>query len=237
MPALPPGEVLPTALLFVAGAVYLAMHYGLRPALLAQRFGQGLSPERAAARGWFLFRVLGGLLLGGAALAFRPWLDIGLGAWSLAWWGLLPLPLLVVVLARQAKSAGHRAMYPQVRLLGRRPGLGWKNALSWAVYLYGYEAFFRGLLLYALVAWLGAWPGIAAMTLVYTLAHLPKRAGECAGCLVMGPVFGLLTLLSGGFAAAFVLHLGIALGNDLLCLRERARRSETQPAEAVPCPV
>lgn len=94
---------------------------------------------------------------------------------------------------------------------------------SWALYLAAYEFAFRGFILYALLPG-GTFLAIAAQTALYSFAHLPKSSKEAAGALVFGVATSLLTLYYGTLAPAFVLHLAMALGNDLGAFRAAQRR-------------
>lgn len=87
---------------------------------------------------------------------------------------------------------------------------------SWAIYLVAYEFAFRAVLLGSLLP-AGPWIAAAASTLAYALAHLPKSQKEAAGAIVFGMVTALLTLLWGSIWPAFILHLVLALGNDMAC--------------------
>ncbi len=238
---LPAEHVLPSAVFLTASIAYLIYHYGVPAARLQKLLlKRGLDQEHAQAQAWLWQRLLGGLILGGSALVMSAFLPGGVAAhgwgltgWSMAWLGLLPLPLLLPILVRQARQAHHQRRYPQIRTQHWGASLRWGNALSWSFYLLGYEAFFRGLLLYSLVGWLGVWPGMLAMTSLYIYAHLPKDAGECVGCLAMGLVFGALTLISGGIWAAWLLHVGIALSNDALCRRAARHATDLETPTGV----
>lgn len=89
---------------------------------------------------------------------------------------------------------------------------------AWTVYLLGYEALFRGVLLFVLVDALGELRGVAVMTAIYALAHLTKRPGEAFGTLVVGPIYGWIALRSGGFWPVFLAHLGTALLAELVAI-------------------
>ncbi|MFW6182053.1 MAG: CPBP family intramembrane glutamic endopeptidase, partial [Spirochaetota bacterium] len=98
------------------------------------------------------------------------------------------------------------------------PGEAALNAGTWTVYLAAYEFFMRGFLLFPLARAMGPWPAVAAMTLAYTAVHLHRPRGETAGCLVMGPLLGALTLWSGSLLPALLVHVFIANTTDLLAM-------------------
>jgi len=86
---------------------------------------------------------------------------------------------------------------------------------GWLGYLIGYEALFRGLLLPLLVGAIGIWPGMAIATGLYVLAHLDRPSAETLASIPTGFVFALLTLATGSFLAALLLHWIIATTNEL----------------------
>jgi membrane protease YdiL (CAAX protease family) len=130
--------------------------------------------------------------------------------------GLAALPALVAA----AWLPEMRRFYPELW-----PGLGptrgrWERgaavAGAWLVYLIGYEALFRGLLLPLLVAALGMWPGLAVATGLYVLAHLDRPSAETLAAIPAGFVFALITLATGSFLAAVLLHWIIATTSELV---------------------
>ena len=84
-----------------------------------------------------------------------------------------------------------------------------QSVIGWGLYLFGYEALFRGTLLFALFRAAGAWPAIVISTIVYALAHLDKRAGEVLGSIPLGLVWGMACLEAGGLWPALLCHLAV----------------------------
>ncbi len=213
----------PTAVVvtLVAAACYVAYHYGPNAARWAAR-------GRGPAASFHLQRVGGVVLLG---------LVPGLVAWQLpgGWadygWGLTNAKMaaafvgaVVVVilptLALASRGPKFRDDYPQMRGVTWDGRLRAHNFTTWTLYLFAYEFFFRGFLLFPLAAAFGAWPAIAITTIAYAYAHLPKNAAETVGTLPMGVIFGAVALYTGGFWAPFVAHVLIANWGDLLGSRE-----------------
>jgi membrane protease YdiL (CAAX protease family) len=93
------------------------------------------------------------------------------------------------------------------------------NALAWAAYLFGYELFFRGILVLALGAEIGALPALAVSLMGYVFVHLDRYIGETVGTVVTGTLFGVVALETGSLLAPFVAHLGVALAADHLAAR------------------
>ncbi len=91
------------------------------------------------------------------------------------------------------------------------------EVISWSLYLFAYEFAFRGMLLYGLLP-AGYWTAIAIQTSLYAFAHLPKSGKEAAGALVFGVLTSVMTLAWGTVIPAFLIHLALALGNDIGCM-------------------
>lgn len=217
--------------LFGGAAAYAFMHY----ALSAENFARWVPGEDAQGRGVLLARVAGGAWLGAFSLV------VGMGVLGLDLRELLVITerpervlvfvlvnglLVVPIIAINMQRPASWAWYPEARWAwtARRKGL---DAGAWLVYLLGYELFFRGLLLGALVPVLGTWPAIAAMAVFYTIAHLPKFAGETAGTFPIAIWWALGTLWSGSFVAAWLSHSTVAIAGDLLAIRAQARGSSS----------
>lgn len=121
-------------------------------------------------------------------------------------------------------------IYPPWRLERWEGGHYFKNALTWAIYLGGYELCFRGYFLFAMVRFVGPEAAVAITTLAYVFAHLPKNAGETIGTIPMGVVFSVAALWTGGFWAPFLAHVFIAVSSDFLMVRARQRAIHAESA-------
>jgi membrane protease YdiL (CAAX protease family) len=104
--------------------------------------------------------------------------------------------------------------YPQMRVQHWTSRLIALNVASWAVYLAAYESFFRGFQLFPLAASFGSWPAIALVTALFVYSHLPELPQEPAGAALIGPYYGVATLVTGSVLAAFLIHLFIALASE-----------------------
>jgi uncharacterized protein len=102
------------------------------------------------------------------------------------------------------------AEYPMIRLAEWSGATVLANTLSWFLYLLAYEFMFRGLLLYAFVP-LGVPLAIAVNVSLYVTTHLVKNLQEGVASFPFGVLLCGLTLYSGSFLPAFVIHLALAL--------------------------
>ena len=93
------------------------------------------------------------------------------------------------------------------------------NLLGWAIYLFGYEFLFRGILLFPLAETVGVWPAIAVNIALYSATHIPKGLDETLGAIPLGLVLCWLTLASGTIWIAFLVHVAMAWTNSLTALK------------------
>ena len=111
-----------------------------------------------------------------------------------------------------------RRFYPELRLPAAagssRARLRLAMIGGWLVYLVGYEALFRGLLVPVLAREFGLWPGIAVATGLYVLAHLDRPSAESLAAIPAGFVMAALTLVTGSFVASLLLHWIISTVNE-----------------------
>jgi membrane protease YdiL (CAAX protease family) len=223
-----PADLSAALMLGMTTASYLIYHYGLHADRFRRRIGTSQGPEQVEIASVGRQRVLGGLLLGLAPLLT---ITLGLGEspsrfglaapdWGLtAIWVIGLSVILVPILRQAARKPAHWLSYPQMRLGHWDRRRWWTNTLSWGVYLLGYETFFRGALLYWLIAQMGTWPGILTMNALYAFAHLNKDAGETWGSALMGILFAVMTLHTGGIWAAFAVHWLIATCSESFAIQ------------------
>ena len=137
---------------------------------------------------------------------------------SLVW--ILGLCVLVVPLAFfSAKNPKNLVNYPQIRAKSWTKSTLFKSLLGWALYLFGYEFLFRGVLFVPLVEPLGIWAAIAISIALYSATHIPKGLDETIGAIPLGLVLCLLTAASGTIWIAFIVHVAMAWTNNLTALK------------------
>jgi membrane protease YdiL (CAAX protease family) len=93
------------------------------------------------------------------------------------------------------------------------------NALSWFIYLSGYEFFFRGFLLYPLAEHFGSWPSIFVTTVIYSFTHLVKQPQEMASAAMLGIFYGGIALLTGSLLSPYLVHIFISPTSEYLAIR------------------
>lgn len=130
------------------------------------------------------------------------------------------LCLLVIPLAYiSGRNPKNFPNYPQIRAKKWNRKIFLINLLGWAIYLFGYEFLFRGILLIPLNETLGLWPAIAINVALYSATHIPKGLDETIGAVPLGIVLCLLTLYSGSIWIAYLVHVALAWTNSLTALK------------------
>ncbi len=130
------------------------------------------------------------------------------------------LSLVVIPLAAfSAKQAKNLVNYPQIRASVWDAKTFKLNLWGWAIYLFGYELLFRGILLFPLVEAYGVWLAIAVNVALYAATHIPKGLEETIGAAPLGFVLCLLTLMAGNIWIAFLVHVAMAWTNSLTALK------------------
>jgi membrane protease YdiL (CAAX protease family) len=135
------------------------------------------------------------------------------------WWSFLLIPLILGLGSITAGSSRNLAMYPQIRLKNWTPRPLLISAISWILFLIGYEFLFRGFLLNASLDLMNPLPAFALNVALYALAHAYKGPGETYGSIPVGIVLCYLTLITGNIWCAVILHSIMALSNEWLSIR------------------
>lgn len=137
---------------------------------------------------------------------------------SLGW--TFALSLMVVPLSfKSAQKPKNQINYPHIRARIWNRNTVLINAGGLALYLFGYEILFRGILLFPLATHLGVWPAIAINTALYTATHIPKGLEETIGAFILGIVLCILTLVSGTIWIAVLVHIVLSWSNSFTALK------------------
>lgn len=122
---------------------------------------------------------------------------------------------------RIGRTTGEFGRYPEIQERRWTRSTVTVLVVFWSLYLLGYEAMFRGTLLFPLAEALGIWPSIGINTALYSAFHVPKGAGEAVGALFLGFLLCLITLMTCSAVTAFLVHVALAVSNDLFAFRFR----------------
>ncbi len=133
---------------------------------------------------------------------------------------IFAIPLMAFVLLTNRKLAekpSHNKHYPQININSKSKLYG--NIILWILYILAYEFTFRGVLLFeAIKVWGIIW-SIAMNIFIYAISHIPKGKFEALGAIPLGFIFCLISIITHSFWTAFLIHLTIAISNDVFCLR------------------
>lgn len=80
-----------------------------------------------------------------------------------------------------------------------------------SAFLFSYEIFFRGILLFALIEVFGLILGIVICTLLYVLIHAFDSKAEIIGAIPFGIVLCLLSYFTKSILLPFIIHLSLSL--------------------------
>ena len=131
-----------------------------------------------------------------------------LGSW------LLMLPLIALVLQF---FPAFQQKYP----LSNVAGTNWKvfiaYEISYGVYLFCWEFFFRGFMLFGLEKRFGNY-SILIQTIPFVVKHASKPFAEAMGSVVAGLVLGVLALETRSFIYGAAVHWFVAMSMDVLAL-------------------
>lgn len=127
--------------------------------------------------------------------------------------------ILIPLASFSAKKPKNLVNYPQIRARNWDATTFRLNLIGWAIYLFGYELLFRGILLFPLVEAYGIWLAIAVNVALYSATHIPKGLDETIGAAPLGFLLCILTLMAGNIWIAFVVHVIMAWTNSLTALK------------------
>jgi membrane protease YdiL (CAAX protease family) len=128
---------------------------------------------------------------------FKRHLKIALGCW------LVALPVLYIL----SRDPANRSFYVDSYLPPTHSPQEWVFLLgSLTLYMFCWEWFFRGFMLFGMAQGLGAGLAIAIQTVVFGLTHLGKNPVEMWSAFAGGLVLGILAWREKSFVPAFLIH-------------------------------
>lgn len=81
-------------------------------------------------------------------------------------------------------------------------------------YMFGWEWYHRGFLLFGLKKWMPTWAAVAVQAVLFMALHWGKPPAEVASSLPGGILMGVLALRFGSFLPCFLLHFLVSAGFD-----------------------
>ena len=176
---------------------------------------------------WFLTSAVTLLLLPALAAKFGTKQGIcdygfrlshGKLGWGLAV-GVCALMIPCIILALQFFPA-FQDRYPLCKIAGSRWQLFIPYELVYGVYMFSWEFFFRGFMLFGLERKFGRY-SILIQTLPFAVMHYNKPFPEAIGSIFAGVLLGVIALETRSFIYSAAIHWFVAMTMDVLALAWR----------------
>jgi membrane protease YdiL (CAAX protease family) len=136
----------------------------------------------------------------------------------------------VLVSAFRHRSAFDQMMYPHIRVQSWSPLVVVLNILTWMIYLLPYEFVFRGSLLTNSISIMDLWTAFLLNAFVYSLAHAPQGRREALSAFPFGILLCFVSYITGNFWSAYIIHVFLAISNDLFAIRSNPSMHFTIPS-------
>ena len=214
-------------LILLASALLLTLHryYSRRRFFqlhFAEYFGNAPLAESYSYYYWFLTTALTLLLVPALVAKFgtRARLSdygIRLGnqklGWSVtlaAWILMIPVVILAVIVYRP-----FLAKYPLCKVVANSWQTFLLYQLAYGVYMFSWEFFFRGFMLFGLEKRFGNY-SILIQTIPFAVMHYSKPLPEALGSIVAGVLLGILALETRSFIYGAAIHWLVAMTMDVV---------------------
>ncbi len=214
-------------LILLASALLLTLHryYSRRRFFqlhFAEYFGNAPLAESYSYYYWFLTTALTLLLVPALVAKFgtRQRLSdygIRLGnqklGWSVtlaAWILMIPVVILAVIVYRP-----FLAKYPLCKVVANSWQTFLLYQLAYGVYMFSWEFFFRGFMLFGLEKRFGNY-SILIQTIPFAVMHYSKPLPEALGSIVAGVLLGILALETRSFIYGAAIHWLVAMTMDVV---------------------
>lgn len=141
---------------------------------------------------------------------------------------LYTVSLPVILIA--SRSWKLQNIYPEVRESIESKLSFLYSAISYILFYFGYEALYRGFLLFGLREYLGEWTAIIISMGFASVSHLNTPGSVFLASVITGILFPWINLRAGSLWPVFLAHSGIGVSMDFFCLK-RLRILGTQEGE------
>jgi len=204
--------------------VYYLYHFPAFSDKTKQWFKDRYIGDRAEINLFMMQKFYGFIMLGAIpALLFLPFFSINthgfepISSLSVNAW-LIMVSLVVIIVIFIYFSARNSKVYSRFPVIRRREW-GIANILTsitgWGIYLLGYEFLFRQLLLFTMAESFGVPAAIVVNLALYSSFHLPNGRNETLGAIPFGLILCLVSLQTGSFTMAFLLHFTLSVSSEV----------------------
>lgn len=123
--------------------------------------------------------------------------------------------LLLPILIYASRRPDFQSYYPIDRSATNSLADFLRFELIYGMYLFCWEFFFRGFMLFGIARWIGVW-SVFIQAIAFGIMHLTKVPAEAAASFAAGIILGVMALKSKSFMPCFVLHWAVAVTFDVL---------------------
>ena len=215
--------------ILLASALLLTLHryYSRRSFFnrhLAEYFGDGPLAASYPYYYWFLITAFTLFLVPTLVAKFgtkEPLKDYGIqlgnrklgwGVTGIAWILMVPVVILAVVV-----YPPFAAKYPLCKVVA----ISWQTflpyQLAYGVYMFSWEFFFRGFMLFGLERKFGNY-SILIQTIPFAVMHYSKPLPEALGSIIAGVLLGILALETRSFIYGAAIHWLVAMTMDIVAV-------------------
>jgi membrane protease YdiL (CAAX protease family) len=214
------------ALILICGG-FAVSFFPLRSQVVSGWLNRRFDAESASVYLFLFGKILGFVSLGllPAVLFYLRFGDTGPGFTALHRLGgqellifFLLMSLIIILAYRAAQKEDIYKRIPQMSVSQWGPQMLAVSVFGWGIYLLGYEYIFRQLFLFTWVDAFGPVPAIIANGILYAVFHIPNGKKETLGSIPFGVVLCLITLYTGSFLGAWILHLTLSLSTTLFSI-------------------
>jgi hypothetical protein len=157
-----------------------------------------------------------------------------IGNWKqVKWWVLAMYGALLIIFIPFSKDPDFQGYYPIFRqfsgFMGGGPYTGGNSSalvygwLSYGLYMFFWEFFYRGYLLVGVARSL-KWGAIIVQTIPFVVLHWGKPSMELVASLPAGIILGVLAMRSKSFVPGFLLHWAAQITFDVLVMVGKSGR-------------
>jgi membrane protease YdiL (CAAX protease family) len=132
---------------------------------------------------------------------------------------ILIFMLVVIIAFKQSKSAYENKQVSSENLTHLSSDFFVSYFIIRFLFLFAYELWFRGFLLFDCIRWVGAPLAVLANTFLYVSVHIFNNKKEMWACIPFGILVCCLSILFDAAWPAIILHIGFSLVYELTIYR------------------
>jgi len=125
----------------------------------------------------------------------------------------------IIISYFSTKSEANLEVFPEIRVRFWRPGIIIWSALSWVLYVFAIEFFYRGLLLQSLLFKVDVVPAMAICAALYSLTHYFRRNRMTFAGIIWGILSSHIVLYTESLLAVIIIHLAFCLSVEWFSLK------------------